>query len=93
MKVVSVRALSGYRIEVRFEDGMRGVADLSRYAGRGVFRCWNEPGEFERVHIGSSGEVEWTENVALCPDSLYLEITGGSVEDLFPGARGERLGA
>jgi hypothetical protein len=93
IKAVEVEALPEYRIRVRFEDGVEGVADLSRLSSRGVFRIWDDEGRFEEVHIGTSGEIEWTAEVAVCSDAVYLEITGKSVEELFPNAKEISLGA
>lgn len=93
IEAVKVEALPEFRLRVQFKDGVEGVADLSRYAGRGVFRIWNEEGRFEKVRVGTSGEVEWTDEVAICSDSLYLEITGKSVEEVFPNAKEISLGA
>jgi hypothetical protein len=93
IKVVEVEALPNYRIRLRFEDGVEGVADLSGFVGRGVFRMWSEAGCFERVRIGTRGEVRWSDEVVLCPDALYLEVSGKSVEDVFPNSREISLGA
>ena len=93
IKAVQVEALPELRVRVRFEDGVEGIADLSRFSGKGVFRIWNEEGLFERVRIGSSGEVEWSDEVAICPDALYLEVTGKSVDQVFPNAKEISLGA
>ena len=92
-KAVQVEALPDHHIRVRFEDGEEGVVDLSRFAGRGVFRVWNQEGAFERVQIGVSGEIEWSDEAAICPDALYLEITGRDVEEMFPNAKELSLGA
>ena len=75
------------------EDGVEGVADLSKFAKKGVFSIWNDEGRFAEFRIGTSGEVEWSDEVAICPDALYLEITGKSVEEVFPNAKEISLGA
>jgi hypothetical protein len=93
IKAVQVEALPGHRIRIRFEDGTEGVADLDRFAGRGVFRIWEEEGAFERVRIGPRGEIEWSDEVAICPDALYLEISGKAVEEIFPNAKETSVGA
>jgi len=93
IKAVRVEVLGDFRIRVDFEDGVEGIADLSKFAGRGVFRIWDEPGSFEAVRIGTSGEIEWSDEVAVCSDALYLEITGESVDEVFPNAKGISLGA
>lgn len=86
-KPVQATPLPGYRLRLRYQDGVEGEVDLSRFVGRGVFALWNDPGAFEQVRIGESGELVWSDQVDLCPDALYLEITGKSPEEAFPNLR------
>ena len=86
-KVVSVRVLERYLLDVAFDDGVSGVVDLSHLAGQGVFSAWSEAGAFERVAIGAGGELVWGDLIDLCPDSLYLKVTGKTPEELFPALR------
>jgi hypothetical protein len=83
-KISKVNVLQGHRLELTFDDGVRGVVDLAHLVGKGVFALWREPHAFEQVRIGSSGELVWGDRVDLCPDSLYLKVTGKKPEDLFP---------
>jgi Protein of unknown function (DUF2442) len=87
-RITSARAAGGYRIDLRFDDDVRGIADLSDLAGRGVFAAWSEPGQFESVAIGSAGELTWPCGADLCPDALYLRVTGKTAADLFPSLGG-----
>ncbi len=79
---VEVEAREPYRTWLRYSDGVSGEIDLSDVAGNGVFKAWEEPGFFERVHIDEYGAIAWNEEINLCPDSLYLELAGKSWEDL-----------
>ena len=79
---VSVQPRSGYRIWIEFSDGVAGEIDLSHLTGRGVFAAWEEPGCFDKVHITPHRAIAWNDDIDLCPDALYLEITGKSFEDL-----------
>ncbi len=88
-RVSKVQVLQGYRLDLTFDDGVRGVVDLSDLVGKGVFACWQDPRVFEQVRIGSAGELLWGDHVDLCPDSLYLKATGKRPEDLFPALRHE----
>jgi len=88
MKVIEAKALPEFRLFLRFDDGVSGVADLSALAGRGVFSSWLRSGVFDRVRVTDLGAVEWPEEIDLCPDSLYLQVTGKSPEDLFPALHG-----
>ncbi len=86
-RLIHTEPLPGYRIRLRYEDGVAGDVDLSHLVGKGVFRLWSDPEAFQRVCIGSSGEVRWSDEVDLCADALYLEITGKSPEELFPSTQ------
>jgi len=88
-KVLKVKALQAYRLELEFDDGTSGTVDLSDLVGRGVFASWQDRSAFERVRIGPSGELVWGDQVDLCPDALYLKVTGQKPEDVFPGLRRE----
>ena len=83
-KAVEARPLSGYRIWLRYDDGVEGEVDLSHLAGRGVFKAWTDQAVFEGVHVDRSGAVTWNEDIDLCPDALYPRLTGKAVEELFP---------
>jgi hypothetical protein len=69
-KIVSVAVLDGYRLDLTFEDGTRGVADLHELVGSGVFALWNDYNAFQQVKIGDCGELVWSDMVDLCSDSL-----------------------
>ena len=83
-KIVSVTVLGHYQLDLIFDDGVRGTIDLSELAGKGVFSIWHNPGVFEGVKIGSSGELSWNDQADLCLDSLYLKATSKKPEDVFP---------
>ena len=84
MKAIEVKPLSGYRIWLRYTDGVTGEVDLSHLAGRGVFKVWADRRVFEAVYVDQSGAIAWSEAIDLCPDALYLRLTGKAVNELFP---------
>jgi hypothetical protein len=83
----SVEPREKYRIWLRYSDGADGEIDLSDVAGRGIFKAWDEPGYFEKVCITPHGSVAWGDEIELCPESLYIELTGKSVGEVMPGTR------
>lgn len=83
---VEARPLEGRRLWLRYSDGVEGVADLSHLAGNGVFRIWDAPGVFEAARVTPHGSIAWGDDVEICADALYLEITGKSVEEVMPRA-------
>jgi hypothetical protein len=86
-KIFKVKVLSGYRLELEFDDGVSGTVDLSDEVGKGVFALWRDPLVFNQVSIGSAGELVWGDRIDLCPDALYLKVTGKKPEDIFPALR------
>ena len=88
-KITAVKLLPGYRLWLRFDDGVEGTVDLSDYVGQGVFALWNDPAAFAAVRVGETGDLVWSDQVDLCPDSLYLKITGLKPEELFPALAGQ----
>ena len=84
LKLISARPSAGFRVYLTYDDGSEGEVDLSDLVGLGVFRLWEAPGTLERVHVAPHGALAWNDEVELCPDSMYLRLTGKSVEELFP---------
>jgi hypothetical protein len=87
MEILRAKALTGYYLELQFSNGENGMVDLSEFARRGVFAAWGQPGVFEQVTVASEGAIEWPGEIDMCPDSLYLRMTGKRPEDLFPTLR------
>lgn len=87
IRPTEVKAREGYRIWLRYSDGSTGEVDLSHLAGRGVFKAWKDRTIFEAVHLSEGGAIAWSEDIELCPDALYLQLTGKSVEELMPKAK------
>ena len=87
VRPTEVEPREGYRIWLRYSDGASGEIDLSYLAGRGVFKCWNHRAPFEAMHIAPAGGIAWGDDAELCPDALYMRLTGKSVAELMPEAQ------
>ena len=86
IKPIKVEPRDGYRIWLCYSDSAAGEVDLSHLAGCGVFKAWKDRGFFEAVRVTSYGAIAWGEDIELCPDSLYMELTGKSVAEIMPNA-------
>ena len=89
-ELVEVKARSGLRIWVRFDDGISGEVDLSHLAGMGVFKAWDDRVFFERVYLSEDGVPAWGEGdciIDIDALKLYMDITGKAPEELLPGLR------
>jgi len=87
IRPTEVEAREGFRIWLRYADGAAGEVDLSHLAGRGVFEIWNDRACFDAVRIAPDGGIAWGEDAELCPDALYLQLTGKSIEEVMPNVR------
>ena len=92
-RAIDVRPLDNYRLWLKFDDGTQGEIDLSDLAGRGVFAAWVNANVFREVRVDDSGAVVWPDEIDLCPDALYLRLTGKAVEEVFPGLKATSIDA
>jgi hypothetical protein len=85
--IVEAHPLGGYRVHLRFEDGLEGELDLGRLIPfRGVFAPLADESEFARLTVDpDSGTIVWPNGADLDPDVLYAELSGRPIE--LPGDR------
>lgn len=80
IRVVQVKPLPGYRLWVRFSDGLEGTYAVEPDRRGGVFRQLCDPGAFEAVEINADfGRVEWPGGVDLCPNAMHAEMAQANV--------------
>ena len=84
MNLIEVKAKERYRLYVRYDDGTSGEVDLAGLVGKGVFGAWEKSGVFENVTLAEAGHPEWPGGLDLCPDFLYMQLTGKHPEQVFP---------
>ena len=86
IRPTAVEPREGYRVWLSYSDGAAGEVDLSYLAGSGVFAAWNDRARFEAVHIADYDAIAWDNELELCPDALYMQLTGKSLADVMPQA-------
>lgn len=82
-RVIAVKHVEGYRLEVTFADGLRAELDFrDRIVGRGgVFAPLEDVAFFKQVQVDKeAGTLVWPNDVDLDPDVLYSEATGEPIE-------------
>ena len=83
--VVELEVQEPYKLWLRFDDGTTGVVDLSDSAALGgMFAAWTDPDFWRSAHIvADSGAVAWGDGtkVDVCPQSLYLDVTGQTFDE------------
>lgn len=75
--IVEVRPLGGFRLFLRFEDGVAGELDLSEFLDfSGVFADLRDPNAFAQVRVAREwGTIAWPNGADLDPDVLYARVT------------------
>jgi hypothetical protein len=76
--IVEVRSLGGYRLYLRFEDGLQGEVDLAdQLQFHGVFEPLRDPQVFAQVAVNRElGTICWPNGADLDPDVLYAKLSG-----------------
>ena len=76
--VVEVRPLEGYRVFLRFDDGVRGELDLEPLLSPfdGVLEPLRELARFREVFVDDGGTIAWPNGADLAPEILYSMISG-----------------
>jgi len=71
-RVESVRARDGYKLELVFTSGEKGLFDCSHLLHFGVFKELNDLSYFKQARV-EWGTVTWPHEQDICPDTLYLD--------------------
>jgi hypothetical protein len=84
LDIVEARALEGFKVYLRFEDGAEGVVDVSHLVRfEGVFAPLRDPGAFSQVSLNRElGTITWPNGADLDPDVLYSAVTGQPLPSL-----------
>lgn len=77
-RVTNVCALNGYRLEVVFDDGVRGTVSLEKRLFGPVFEPLRNTALFGQVTVDEFGAVSWPNGADLAPDALYEMVTAGA---------------
>jgi hypothetical protein len=70
-----VKALPDYKLWIKYADGVEGVLDLTHLVGKGIFALWEDYTAFQAVYIGSSGDIAWGEQIDICPEEVFPNLT------------------
>lgn len=76
---IKVKYLDPYRVEVKFANGVSGVADFADLVreSRGLLIPLKDVEFFKKVRVDAElGTIVWPNGVDVCPDVLYWLATG-----------------
>jgi hypothetical protein len=72
-RVKEVKPLDGYRLDLVFTNGERGIYDCKPLLDFGVFKELRDESYFKRVRVGGGDTVVWPHEQDICPDTLYVD--------------------
>lgn len=76
--VTALQVLPGFRLDVEFADGQRGIVDMSKDDFSGVFEPLADETYFAQATV-KDGVVVWPNGVDIAPDAMYEEVSGKAV--------------
>jgi len=81
--IIEVRPLGGYRLWLRFEDGVEGEVDCERFLSfTGVFAALRDSAYFTQVRVNPDlGIICWPNDADVDPVVLYALVTNQPVPD------------
>jgi hypothetical protein len=75
-RVAQIDVLPGFRLRVRFNDGLEGTVDLAAFidsASAGVFAALRDENLFRQARV-ELGAVTWPGDLDLAPDAMHRAI-------------------
>lgn len=76
-EIVKLKVLPGYRLEVEFDDGVKGIVDVSADLWGPAFEPLKDPAKFAEVYL-EDGAPTWPNGADIAPDAIYEDLTSGS---------------
>lgn len=77
-KLLSISPLESHRIEVRFDDGVQGMVDLTPRLFGPMFEALKDEALFMQATVDEFGAVCWPNGADLAPDALHEQLKSGA---------------
>jgi len=78
-KVISVKPLEEYMLEIEFEDGLKKVIDAKPYIGKGISAALKDKAYFRKVEVENGGGIAWPNGYDFCPNFLRDDVPAVNV--------------
>ena len=78
-KVVSVKPLKNYLLEIEFADGLSKVIDIRPFIGKGISTALKDETYFRRVALEDGGGIAWDNGYDFCPNFLRDDVPAVNV--------------
>jgi hypothetical protein len=75
-EVIEAKIIKDYTIKVVFDDFKKGIIDLRKYLGRGIFKELLDKKKFRQMKVVAElGTICWPNGADIAPDTLYSQIS------------------
>lgn len=78
-KVISVKPLENYLLEIKFADGFRKVIDIQPFIGKGISVALKDEAYFRQVTLEDGGGITWPNGYDFCPNFLRDDVPAVNV--------------
>jgi hypothetical protein len=78
-RVISVKPLENYLLEIEFEDGLHKVIDIRPFIGKGISAALTDETYFRQVALEDGGGIAWPNGYDFCPNFLRDDMPAENV--------------
>lgn len=72
-EVIEAKIIKDYTVELVFDDLKKGIVDLRKYLGRGIFKSLLDRKKFCQMKVNAElGTICWPNGADIAPDTLYI---------------------
>jgi hypothetical protein len=72
VRVIEVKVLDGYRLQLAFNDGTRRIVDLANELSGPIFEPLQDLGLFRQVRLDAElGTIVWPNGADIAPEALH----------------------
>jgi hypothetical protein len=79
---MGVNPLPGYKLNVRFDDGVSGDIELKSFIANGIFKVLQAPDLFDKVYT-TGYSVAWSDELEIDALTIYAELLKKSPQEIF----------
>jgi hypothetical protein len=73
-KVISVKPLESFYLEIEFADGACKVIDIGPFIGKGISAALKDKAYFHQVTLEDGGGIAWPNGYDFCPNFLRDDV-------------------
>jgi len=73
-RVIFVKPLANYLLEIEFADGLHKTIDIRPFIGKGISAALRDETYFRKVQLEDGGGIAWDNGYDFCPNFLRDDV-------------------